>query len=106
MNRAGKIALGCLLAPIGILVLIVVFFAALKMTPLPEPNVTQTTLEQGLGSSSGRGAGTDPQTTLESTPVPDPVALGDEPVVAYIDLEEGYFTVVGMGVESRQLYVS
>jgi hypothetical protein len=103
MNRAGKIALGCLLAPIGVLVLIVVFFSAIRMTGVPEPRVTQRSLEQDLATTDTgetvleRRGETDTGRQTGLTPErPEPTRLdhmGADPVQVVIDLDEGYFTI-------------
>lgn len=97
MNRAGKIFLGCLLAPVGFIVLVIVFFSAIRMAGVPEPRVIQRTLEQDL--DEGREAKTVLESERESTarerPTPDrSLAVGPDPVQVVIDLDEGYFTIV------------
>ena len=89
MNRAGKIALGCLLAPIGFVVLIVVFFSAIRMAGVPEPRVTQRTLEQDLAEE--RRGETVLESRRETTPEQPPkfaLEATADPVQVVIDLDE------------------
>lgn len=90
MHKAGKIALGCLLAPIGFLVLMVFFFATLRMAGTPDPNPQQRSLSQDLPEVA---------TELVSTPVGDDTIEElqfDEKVAVDVamDLEEGYFEII------------
>lgn len=94
MKRAGKIALGCLLAPVGLVVVVIVFWTGLHVAGVPDPHPTQTTLEQALPVSEVA------TTELQSLPVEDGpeeparTSWDDLGVVRVVlDLDEGYFTI-------------
>jgi hypothetical protein len=92
MHKAAKVALGCLLAPVGLLVLSVIFFAGLHMAGVPDTDQTSTALEQALPAETQ---------LFRSDPGADP-SLGmaegelskDQIVIVDLDLSEGAFTIV------------
>lgn len=93
MNKGVKIGLGCLLAPIGIAVISVVFFAGLHMAGVPEPDQGSESIGQALPA---------PPTELVRSPQdPDASAPGGEAIsfptdrvaLVVLELEEGYFEV-------------
>ncbi len=88
MNRVGKVALGCLLFPIGLLVLTVIVFLGARATGVPEPRLTQTELSQPVEESI-------PQTALRRSEGFDgPESAEVEPeIVVILEMEEGRFTV-------------
>ena len=89
MNKAGKIALGCLLAPVGVLALLVFFFAAMRMAGIPDPNPRSSTLHQDLPQSSTELV-RDPSHTqgdAGATQLANVVAVK-------LEMEEGLFEIV------------
>ncbi|HEX9640127.1 MAG TPA: hypothetical protein VGB13_02305 [Candidatus Krumholzibacteria bacterium] len=93
MHKAAKVALGCLLAPVGLLVLSVIFFAGLHMAGVPDADQTSTSLEQALPAA-------ETQLVRSDGPVDDSlgVAAGElsqeKIVLVDLDLSEGAFTII------------
>jgi len=87
MRRAAKIALGCLFAPIGLLVVGLIAFTGLRAAGVPDPDVGADRIEQPLPDV--------PRTVLERAPAaPDaaPAEIADGLRVE-LDLVEGMFRI-------------
>ncbi len=100
MNRAGKIALGCLLAPVGFLALILFFLAIGRVAGVPESRTTSATLEQPISEGSKTGSAVtnlervDGSRTRPGENSPNQ-GLQDNPgVTVTLNLEEGQFEIV------------
>lgn len=66
MNRAGKIALGCLLFPVFLLLLMLVFALSARMAGVPESEPVSTELAQGLEVERVEPRAERPETRLET----------------------------------------
>ena len=88
MRRAAKITLGCLFAPVGLFVLGLLAFGALRAAGVPDPDVTEDRIARPLPEV--------PRTVLESAPRPgtaqEPTGVEDGLRVE-LDLVEGFFRV-------------
>lgn len=68
MNRAGKVALGCLLFPILLLVIMLIFVMSARMAGVPEPELVSTNLEQGFEVPQVESRSSQAETHLELRP--------------------------------------
>lgn len=88
MRRAAKVALGCLFAPVGLLVVGLIAFSTLRAAGVPDPDVGQDRIEQPLTDV--------PKTVLAPVPVdavdPEPIGVSDGLRVE-LDMVEGMFRV-------------
>ncbi len=101
MHRAGKFALGCLLAPIGLGVLALVLFGLFRAAGVPEAHMGNERLEQSLPRAEHQGEASAlqtrsndsgrPRTDLEKA-LPLDVSA---PVRVVLRLEEGSFEIRG-----------
>lgn len=93
MNRAGKIAIGCLLAPVGLTVIGVLAIMGLRMAGVPEPQVTTRSLEQATPFEPERI-----ESVRREAPEPGvPAELGGAPgnhVRVVVDLEESMIEIL------------
>ena len=62
MNRVAKVGLGCLLLPVGVFVLGLIFFLSMKAAGVPDPSPKDQTFAQEIGT---RLEPTDTGTSLE-----------------------------------------
>ncbi len=96
MNRAGKIALGCLLFPVVLLVIMLIFAMSARMAGVPEPELVSTNLEQGLEVPQVEARGSQAETHLELRPgqereIP---AFHGEYVRVRLELEEAEIEII------------
>jgi len=94
MNRAGKIALGCLLAPIGLTVIGVFFVVGLRMAGVPDPQPTSTTLEQAAPFEPVRTESIRRDDRITDPPAEVAWEPGGRHVKVLLDLEEAMIEVV------------
>lgn len=90
MNRVAKVGLGCLLLPVGLAVLGLIFFLSMKAAGVPDPEPKDQTFAQEIGT---RLEPASPGTSLERSD--DVSALSREAsaaaVIVVIDVEECEF---------------
>ena len=85
MRRVAKVALGCLFAPVGLFVLGLIAFGALRAAGVPDPDVGTERLAQDVPEV--------PRLQLESTPRAPAMLPVEDVLRVELDLVEGMFRI-------------
>ncbi len=96
MRRASKIALGCLLSPLVVLVLALIFVLSARMSGVPEPSIVSAKLGQQVETNAPAAPSSTSQTQLERkepTGTESEKTPGAAPVRVVLELEEAEFHI-------------